>query len=81
MQKREVGGVVAASIKVTKLQVFDKTLEKVLGFVTVCRLYIRIKMSDSERENLVDLFLCIGGISKCLERKCVKRFERRVIGI
>jgi len=36
-----VGG---GSIEVARLQVFDGTSSKVLGFVIACKLYIRMKM-------------------------------------
>ena len=34
----------AAGLKVAKPQIFNRTLSKVLGFVTVCKLYRKAKM-------------------------------------
>jgi len=35
-----------SNIEVAKLQAFNEKAEKTLGFLTVCRLYIRIKMRN-----------------------------------
>ena len=41
------------STKVAKLQMFDKTSAKVLGFVTVYRLYIKMRMREVPLEKQV----------------------------
>jgi len=40
------GGEMAMSMKIAKPQVFDGTLSKVSGFVTTCKLYIRMRMRE-----------------------------------
>ena len=35
-----------SNIEVTKLQTFNREISKVLGFLTLCKLYIRIKISE-----------------------------------
>jgi len=39
-----------ASTEVAILQVFDKTLEKILGLIKVCKLFLRIRM----REDIIE---------------------------
>jgi len=50
-----MGGEVAAtiSIKVARPQVFDRTSSKILGFVIVCKLYIRMKMRKAVVEEQI----------------------------
>ena len=44
---------VAANTEIARLQVFDGTPSKVLGFVTVCRLYIRMRMREAVVEEQI----------------------------
>ena len=52
-----VGGGAAVNIKVAKLQVFDRILSKVLGFVISCKLYLRIKMNKTALEEQIQWIL------------------------
>ena len=42
-----------ASTEMKRLQVFDGTSSKIPGFVTVCRLYLRMKMRKAAVEEQI----------------------------
>ena len=55
---RQVGAEgMAMSMEVVKLQVFDGTLSKVSGFVTACKLYIRMRMREMVVEEKIQWML------------------------
>ncbi len=47
----------AAGTEVVRPQVFDGTLSNILGFVTVCKLYIRMKMREVAVEEQIQWVL------------------------
>ena len=51
------GGAIATSIEVARPQVFDETLSMVSGFVTVYKLYIRIKIKRAVVEEQIQWVL------------------------
>jgi len=52
-----VGGGAAVNIKVAKPQVFDRILSKILGFVMVYKLYLKIKMNGTALKEQIQWIL------------------------
>ena len=44
---------VGSNIKVAKLLIFSRKAEKVEGFITACRLYLRMKMREAAVEEQI----------------------------
>jgi len=50
---RRVGGGITAATEVAKLQTFNGTLSKVSRFLSVCKLYIRMRLRESSVEEQI----------------------------
>ena len=61
----EVGRVVVSwpntgsNAEVAKLQVFDRVSEKVLGFITIYKLFLRMRMRDDSVEEQIQWILSL----------------------
>ena len=79
--------VVTVSIEVVRLQVFDRILSKVSGFMIVCKLYIRMKIkgtSFKEQIQQVLLYVQEGSVDiwkkNMLEDLKVELLEYKTVG-
>ena len=66
-----------AGAEVAKHQIFDGMLSRVAKFITVCKLYIKMRM----REEPVDPVICAERNSRYVERECNGGVRNRGIGI
>ena len=48
---------VARGAEVAKLQIFDGTMARVAGFITACKLYIRMRMREETVEEQIQWIL------------------------
>jgi len=73
----------AAGLEMAKLQVFDGTPSKVLGFVTVCKLYGKAKIRGGAcgKTDLVSVIICTRRSGRHMERECIRGIEGRRIRI
>jgi len=55
--ERRVGGSTAVATKMAKLQTFDRTSSKVSGFLSACKLYIRMRLRELSVEEQIQWVL------------------------
>ena len=65
-----MGSNMGPQVEVTKPAIFNGEVGKVGGFVTMYRLYLKMKMREvTVEEHVMDFVTCAGRISGCLERE------------
>ena len=69
-RRRRGGG----ATKVAKLQIFDGTSSKVAGFISACKLYIRMNLKEESVEGQVQWILSY------IQRESVDMWKENVIG-
>ena len=58
-------------------QTFDGTANKVLKFLTACRLYIRMRIRDvTVKEQIQQVLSYIGRVSRYVERECHEELRK-----
>ena len=65
-----IGSNMGPQVEMAKPAIFNGEVGKVEGFVTMYRLYLKMKMREAMvEEHVLDFVTCTGRISGCLERE------------